>query len=363
MLIDCTVGGEQPAAFPSGIRFSRRSLPLAVSVTTRRAVLVTGGGGFLGQAIVRALRRRGESVVVLNRSDYPELRALGVDCRRGDVADRQAVIDAARGCRAVVHVAARAGPGLYAKDFEQANVLGTRNVLAACAEQAITRLVYTSSPSVVHAGGDIENGDETLPYADHFSAPYPATKARAERLVLAANGEGLVSCALRPHLIWGPGDNQLLPRLIERNRSGGLRLPGPDKLIDTVYIDNAAEAHLLALDNLEGSATAAGRAYFISNGEPLPIGEIMARLLVAAGERPDLKPVSPYLARLAAGLVETIWRLGRWHADPPLSRFLVEHLSTAHWYDLSAARRDLGYRPRVSIAEGLERLARSIRLG
>jgi 2-alkyl-3-oxoalkanoate reductase len=320
-------------------------------------VLVTGGGGFLGQAVVRRLVARGDAVRVLNRSLYPELAALGVDCRQGDLGDAEAVRSACQGCDAVVHVGARAGPGLYWPDFERANVTGTRHVLAACRAERIETLVYTSSPSVVHAGGDIAGGDESLRYPSDFQAPYPATKARAERTVLAANGPDLRTVALRPHLIWGPGDNHLLPRLIERNRAGRLRLPAPEKKIDTVYIDNAAEAHVLALDNLLGSACAAGKAYFITNGEPLPAAEIMRRLLESVGEKPRIRSVPLALARIAAAVVEILWRGLRLKSDPPVSRFLVEQLSTAHWFDISAAKRDLGYRPRVSIDEGLQRLA------
>lgn len=320
-------------------------------------VLVTGGGGFLGRAIVRQLLERGDSVSSISRSDYPELTELGVTCHRGDMADREAVMAAVEGVEAVIHVAAKAGPGLYRPDFVAANVDGTRHVIEACRYHGVRYLVHTSSPSVVHAGGDIDGGDESLPYPQHFAAPYPATKAEAERLVLAANGRDLKVCALRPHLVWGPGDNNLLPRLAERNRAGRLKLPAPDKLIDTVYIDNAAEAHLLALDNLSGPGTAAGRAYFISNGEPLAVGVWLERMLAASGEVPQLGRVSPRLAMAAATVVEAVWRGLRLRRDPPLSRFVVEHLATAHWYDISAARRDLGYAPRVSIDEGMQRLA------
>jgi len=322
-------------------------------------ILVTGGGGFLGQAITTQLIQRGDSVVSLNRSEYPELEAQGVKCVRGDIADPAAVLEAAEGCDAVIHVAAKAGPGLHRPDFERPNLLGTRHVLAACKAHDIRYLVYTSSPSVVHGGGDIEGGDETLPYAEHFHAPYPETKAEAERLVLRANGDRLKTCALRPHLIWGPGDNQLLPRLIEKNRAGRLRLPAPEKKIDTVYIDNAVRAHVLALDNLTGPATAAGKAYFISNGEPMANGEIIARLLQAAGEVPKVRTVGVGLANTLAAAVEGVWRMTGRKNDPPLSRFVVEHLATAHWYDLSAARSDLGYEPTVSIDEGLQRLAKA----
>jgi nucleoside-diphosphate-sugar epimerase len=256
-------------------------------------------------------------------------------------------------------VAAKAGPGLYAPDFVAANVVGTGNVVEACRAHGVRVLVHTSSPSVVHAGGDIDGGDESLPYPDHFPAPYPATKAEAERLALGANSAELSVCALRPHLIWGPGDNQLLPRLIEKNRAGPLKLPAPEKLIDTVYIDNAAAAHVLALDNLTASGTAAGKAYFISNGEPMPVGEMLSKMLEAAGETPKLGRVSPKVAMAAATLVEWFWRATRRRSDPPLSRFVVEHLATAHWFDLSAARRDLGYEAGISIEEGLRRLAAS----
>jgi len=322
-------------------------------------VLVTGGGGFLGQAVVRGLLQRGHEVRVLNRSSYPALEALGVDCRRGDLADAEAVRSACRGCEAVVHIGAKAGAGLYWPDFHRANLGGTRNVLAACRAEGIGMLVYTSSPSVVHAGGDIEGGDESLPYPSHFPAPYPATKAEAERLVLAANGPAMKTVALRPHLIWGPGDNHLLPRLVERNRAGRLRLPAPGKLIDTIYIDNAAEAHLLALADLAGPARSAGKAYFVSNGEPLPVAEIMRRLLEAIGETPRIRGVSLAVARAAAAVVEPVWRGLRLKSDPPISRFMIEQLSTAHWFDLSAAARDLGYRPTISIDEGLRRLRES----
>jgi len=320
-------------------------------------VLVTGGGGFLGRAVVGALLSRGDRVAVFNRSECPDLAARGVECLRGDLADPNAVDSAIAGRDAVIHVAARAGPGLYRPDFERANVAGTRHVVGACLRHGVRWLVHTSSPSVVHAGFDIGGGDETLPYPARFSAPYPETKARAERLVLAANSDSLATVALRPHLIWGPGDNHLLPRLVTRNRAGRLRLPCPEKRIDTVYIENAADAHLLALAELAGARRCAGKAYFISNGEPRPVAEIMRLLLEAAGERPHIGRVSLPAARAAAIVVEGLWRGLRLKSDPPVSRFIVEHLATSHWFDIGAAARDFGYRPRVSIEDGLARLA------
>lgn len=319
-------------------------------------ILVTGGGGFLGQAIVRQLLARGDDVRILNRGRYPELEAQGVRSFVGDIADLDAVMEASQGVDAIIHVAAKAGSGLHAPDFYQANVVGTHNVLAACRAHDIEYLVYTSSPSVVHAGGDIENSDESLPYASHFHAPYPHTKAQAEAAVLKANSSNLRTVALRPHLIWGPGDNQLLPRLIEKNNGRGIRLPAPDKLIDTVYVDNAAEAHVLALNALMTNDLAAGRAFFISNGEPLAISKMMAHLLQAAGHKPNIRPVPLKLAMGLATLVEGLWRLARRRTEPPLSRFVVEHLATAHWYDLTQAREALGYVPRISLDQGLARL-------
>lgn len=322
-------------------------------------VLVTGGGGFLGQAVVRRLVARGDEVSSINRSDYPALAELGVTCHRGDIADADAVMKAVEGVDAVIHVAAKAGAGLYAPDFVAANIDGPRNVIAACRKHGVRWLVHTSSPSVVHSGRDIDGGDESLPYASRSAAPYPATKAEAERLALAASDDELKVCALRPHLIWGPGDNQLLPNLIDRNRAGRLRLPAPEKLIDTVYVDNAAHAHVLALDNLCGSATAAGKAYFITNDEPLAVRDWLTRMLEAAGEEPRLGRISPAVAMTAATIVDFLWRFTRRRSDPPVSRFVVEHLATSHWFDISAARRDLGYEPEVDMEEGLRRLRAS----
>ncbi len=319
-------------------------------------ILVTGGGGFLGQAIVQQLLARGDQVQVLNRRHYSGLEAKGVRCLLGDIADPEAVMTACQGVDAVIHVAAKAGSGLYRPDFYQANVVGTTNVLKACQAHGIRYLVHTSSPSVVHSGQDIEGGDESLAYPDHYSAPYPETKALAEREVLAANGENLRTCALRPHLIWGPGDNQLLPRLIEKNRGRGIRLPAPDKRIDAVYIENAAHAHLLALDALIEGTAAAGSAFFISNDEPMPIEDIMRQLLLAADQTPHIQSISPKLAWMLASTIESVWRWTKRRDEPPLSRFVVEHLATAHWYQINRAKEILGYQPRISMAQGFDRL-------
>jgi nucleoside-diphosphate-sugar epimerase len=326
--------------------------------------LVTGGGGFLGGAIVRRLRARGDAVRSLSRGHYSDLDPLGVTQFQGDVADAEAVAEAAAGCDVVFHVAAKAGVGGRYSEYHRANVTGTENVLAACRRHGVRRLVYTSSPSVVFNGRDMEGVDESVPYPTHYDAHYPRTKALAEQLVLRANGPDLATVSLRPHLIWGPGDNHLIPRIIRRARAGRLRrVGGASKLIDSTYIDNAADAHLLAADRLARGSPVAGKAYFLSQGEPVPLWGLVNRILAAAGLPPVTRSV-PYGAAYAAGFVlEVAYALFCPRCEPPMTRFLARELSTAHWFDLSAARRDLGYAPGVSLDEGLRRLAKSFENG
>jgi nucleoside-diphosphate-sugar epimerase len=320
-------------------------------------VLVTGGGGFLGGAIVRMLRERGDEVRSFSRGAYPLLAALGVEQMSGDLEDRDAVIKAGEGCDLVFHVAARAGIWGSYHEYYQANVVGTENVIFACLLNGTSRLVYTSSPSVVFDGSDIEGGDESLPYPASYEANYPATKALAEQLALAANSAKLAVTALRPHLIWGPGDNHLVPRILAKRRAGKLRRIGNHpNLVDTVYIDNAAKAHLLAADRLFPGSVVAGKSYFISNDEPLPLWDMINRILAAADMPPVTRSISPQLAYIAGCICEALWGLFQLGGEPPMTRFVAKELATAHWFDISAARRDLGYTPEISIDEGLIRL-------
>ena len=328
-------------------------------------LLVTGGGGFLGQALCRGLVARGHAVTSFNRGHYPALEAVGVRQVQGDLADRDAVIAAFAdgsdgGFDGVFHNAAKAGAWGSHDSYHRANVLGTRHVLEACRAHGIGRLVYTSTPSVTHrathpvAGGTADD----VPYGEHLKAPYAATKLEAEKLVLAANDTTLATVALRPRLIWGPGDAQLLPRLAERAHAGRLRLVGGgDNLVDTTYIDNAAQAHFDAFEHLAPGAACAGRAYFISNGEPRPMREIVNALLAAVGAPPVTRSL-PFPVAYAIGIAcEGLWTVLPLRGEPPLTRFLAEQLATTHWYDMGPARRDFGYVPRVTIAEGLRRLA------
>ncbi len=322
-------------------------------------VLVTGGGGFLGSAISRQLLARGDEVIALQRRAADVLAERGAEIVQGDICDLPLLLATAKGCDAIIHTAGKAGVwGNYA-DYHRINVLGTEQVIQTCRKLAIPILVHTSSPSITHCGKDIEGEDESGPVATRFLSPYPATKAAAEKLVLEANGPQLLTTALRPHLIWGPDDPHIIPHLVSSVRNGKLALPGADKVIDTVFVENAARAHVLALDELRGSARCAGKPYYISNDQPMRQDEIIPLLLDAIGIQAEVRPISPRLARTAGAVCETLWKLLRLESEPPITRFTADQLSTSHWYDIGAAKRDFNYHAEISIAEGLELLRNS----
>ena len=326
--------------------------------------VVTGGGGFLGGAVARLLRQRGDSVRSFTRSRYPWLDEVGVEQSLGDLANLEAVERAVTGCDVVFHVAAKAGVWGRYSDFFDTNVTGTQNVIAACKKHGVRRLVYTSTPSVVHAGKDVEGANESLPYPKHFEAYYSETKAKAEKAVLAANGPDLATVSLRPHLIFGPGDPHLIPRIIAAAKAGKLKRIGTKTItVDVTYIDNAAQAHLDAADRLDIGTPPAGKAYFLSNGEPVELWPFIARVLAEAGAPPVTKSVSAWKAKLAGRVMEVLYWLLPLPGEPPMTRFVASQLSTSHWYDISAARRDLGYAPKVSVEDGLKRLGERLRAG
>lgn len=320
-------------------------------------ILVTGGGGFLGSAICSMLVKRGDQVQSISRQAYPGLATMGISQFRGDLVDKGKIYSAAQGCDAIIHTAAKAGIWGDYSSYYQANVLGTQNIIEVCRELRITKLVYTSSPSVVFSGGDMEGVNESAPYPKRYLTAYPKTKAIAEQMVLNANDENLATVSLRPHLIWGPGDNHLVPRILARAKAGKLRKIGSrDVLVDSVYIDNAASAHILALDRLNFNSPCSGKAYFISNGEPWKLWDLVNEIILAGRGNVVNKTVSVSLAYFMGWLFEIIYTISRKHAEPPMTRFLAKELSTSHWFDISNARNDLGYVPMITIREGLDRL-------
>lgn len=326
-----------------------------------RDCLVTGGGGFLGEALVRLLRARGDRVSVLARRRHPAVEALGAESVQADLADRAAVAEACAGRDVVFHVAAKAGIWGPDAEFVAVNVVGTRNVIDGCRAARVPTLVYTSTPSVVYPVGHLEGVDESLPYPERFECSYARTKAKAERMVLQAHGHGLSTVALRPHLIYGPGDNHLIPRVLQRAREGRLVRVGDGRnLVDLTYVDNAAEAHVLAADRI---AQAGGKAYFLSNGEPVRLWEWLDALLAQVGLPPVQRSLPYGAARLVGTAMELAWSGLRLGGEPRMTRFLASQLATSHWFDISAARRDLGYEPRVSNEEGTRRLVEWIRRG
>lgn len=325
--------------------------------------LVTGGNGFLGRYIVEQLISRGDRVRTLCRRENPDLAALGVEVMQGDIRDRVAVLGACCGVDVVFHVAAITGIWGRWQDFYETNALGTKYVVEGCRTHGVSRLVYTSSPSVTFDGQDQLGIDESAPYPKSWNCHYPHSKSLGERYVLHASGtDGLNACALRPHLIWGPRDENLFGRLVAQARSGRLRRVGTGKnLVDTVYVENAASAHLLAADALEGDAPAAGRAYFISQGEPVNCWEWINRLLAVADLPPVQKTISRGAAKWLGRICEATYSTLRLSGDPPMTRFLADQLSTSHYFDISRARNDLGYEPTISTEEGLRRLTMAYR--
>lgn len=322
--------------------------------------LVTGGGGFLGRVLAERLQARGDGVTVLGRRRYADLEAKGMQCAVADLGDRDAVVEACRGCDVVFHVAARAGVWGPHAEYVRSNVDGTRNVLEGCRAHGVGRLVYTSSPSVTFDGHDACGADESLPYPERFETSYSETKAEAERMVLAADGRGgLSTVALRPHLIWGPGDPHLVPRVVATARAGRLMQVGDGtNRVDLTYVDNAARAHVLAGDRLGPDAACHGKAYFISDGAPVVLWAWIRELLERLGVAPVRRSISVAAARRIGAVLETVYRVLRLSGEPRMTRFVAAQLGTSHWYDLTAARRDLGYEPEVSGAEGFERLVR-----
>lgn len=351
----------------------------AQSPLSAAPALVTGGTGFLGRRLVERLLAAGRPVTVLARRADPTLTARGVRFITASLDDATAVTAACAGHATVFHTAAKVGVWGRYDDFFRTNVLGTRAILAGCRAHGVARLVYTSTPSVVYNGEKLANADESLPFTTSCPSPYPLTKAIAEREVLAANTPdhtGLQTVALRPHLIWGVGDPHLVPRVLARARAGRLRIVGDGtNKVDMVHVENAVDAHLAAesalspcnpigytpSENVAPCWTAAGRAYFITNDDPVVLWDWINQLLTALGEPPVTRRLSLSAATAIGAVCETLWRTLPLRGEPPMTRFIAAELAKDHWFNLAAARRDLGYTPRITMAAGTAELLTSLR--
>lgn len=322
-----------------------------------KRALVTGGGGFVGLHIVKQLRAADIDCVVLGRNTYSEVESLGASCIACDIRDSTAVKRAITNVDTVFHVAALAGIWGEWDDYYQINVRGTDNVIAACKKNEVQNLIYTSTPSVVFNGDDIVGGDESLPYGKKVLCNYAKSKIIAERNILTSNSGTLKTCAIRPHLVWGPGDPHLIPRLLERGRKRELKKVGSCKnLVDISYVENVATAHLLAAKNLETSGTAAGKAYFISQGEPVNLWDWVDELY-AAFKVPALNKRVPFPIAYGAGaILEIIHKFLAPAKEPKMTRFLAEQLAKSHCFSIKNAKRDLGYNVTISTKEGMKRL-------
>jgi nucleoside-diphosphate-sugar epimerase len=321
-----------------------------------KKALVTGGGGFVGKAIVNRLLQLGIETRVIGRHRYPEVEEAGAECFVGDISRPEAMTEAVKGVDIVFHAAALAGIWGPWKEYFTTNVIGTEKVIESCRAAKVAMLVYTSTPSVVFNGRDIHGGDERLDYAEKSLCHYATSKVIAERMVLAANASDLRTCALRPHLIWGPGDPHLLPRLLASGRKKQLKKVGNGaNLVDISYIDNVVHAHILAAKNLAGKATAGGKAYFISQGTPVNlwswINELFASMTIPAIQ----SSLSESAAFALGAVLELLYTVGHVNSEPRMTRFLAEQLAKSHYFSITNARKDLGYEPLVSIEEGLQR--------
>jgi nucleoside-diphosphate-sugar epimerase len=318
-------------------------------------VFITGASGFIGGKVTERLLAAGRRVRVLARRPLPHLEKLGAEVVSGDLDDTAALRRGCTGAGTVFHVAGRVGVWGPAADFFRVNVGGTRHVLAACHAAGVRRLVYTSSPSVVYNGRDLAGVNESAPLCTAAPCAYPTSKAAAECLVSNAHSAELTTVSLRPHLVWGPGDQNVVPRVLTLAQKGKLAIIGSGQnKVDVTHITNVVDAHLLA--EQAGAATAGGKAFFITNGEPVVLWDWVNQLLRGLGRPEITRHVSLGAAYVAGGAMEAFWRVLPLKGEPPMTRFVAKEMATDHWFDISAARRDLGYAPRVTMAAGTAEL-------
>jgi nucleoside-diphosphate-sugar epimerase len=321
-------------------------------------VIITGAGGFLGSYIARTLIAKKEyEVYSFSRSSYPTLINYGVKERQGDLANYQDVLKALDGMDAVIHTASRVGIWGQYDDFYQTNVLGTENILKAMKKLGIKKCVYTSTPSVVFGSESLCGVDESTPYPHKYLSHYAKTKAMAEKLILEANGADLSTVALRPHLIFGPGDMNLIPRVIEAHKKGRLKIIGDGQnMVDVTYVQNAADAHLLALEKLTASHPIAGKAYFIGQG-PVKLWDFTNSILINAGLPKLSKKISIRSAYFIGFIIESFLKIFKIDmVNPPMTRFIALQLGKSHYFNHHNSENDLAFYPSISIEEGLLKL-------
>lgn len=323
-------------------------------------ILVTGGGGFIGSSLVKALIKRNYRVSSLSRNTYSSLEKLGVDQFQGAIHDREVLLRACEGKDAVFHIAAKVGLWGSYEEFYSANVQGTKQLVDASLSCGLRYLVFTSSASVVFDGKHIVNGDESLPYPCKKVSNYTDTKRLAEEIILSANGADLKTISLRPHLVWGPGDRHLIPGILEKARTGRLRQIGDNSnYVDTTYIDNYTDAQLCALDALTGRKNVDGRAYFITNGEAVKVWDFVNAICKVYGLPPIHKKMNREIAYALAWALESVNKVFLPGKEPLLTRFIIDELCNSHWFDISRAKEQLGYAPAVSMQAGMALLARA----
>lgn len=324
-------------------------------------VLVSGGGGFLGSHLAKRLAARGDRVTVIGRRRYTFLPEE-IASIKADLRDRESILKVCKGMDAVFHAGALTGIWGDKKDFYNINVEGTRNIIEGCIRNNIKKLIFTSSPSVIFNHEDLENVDETSPYAENYYCEYPRTKAIAEKMVIEANGNGsLLTVSLRPHLIWGPGDPHLIPRILEKAKKGKLIRVGDGlNRVDINYIDNAVEGHILVADALEPGANVAGNCYFLNDGEPVVLWQWIDELLRRMNIPPVKRSMSFTAAKFLGAVLESLYKIFPISGEPRMTRFVAEQLAASHYFDISRARRDFNYKPIVSIEEGLNRLVKRL---
>lgn len=321
-------------------------------------VLVTGAGGFLGSHLTRALLKRNIEVHTLGRNHYPQIDLAGVTQFQGDIRIKDDVRRALQGCEGVFHVAGHVGIWGDPKSFESINVEGTRTIIAEMKNLGIKHMVFTSSPSVVFGNSDLEGVDESTPYPAHYLAEYPRTKAEAEKLVMSSASADFKVVGLRPHLIYGREDQNLFPRVLARAREDKLRIIGHGKnKVDIIHIDNAVHAHLCAWDALLNGRDVSGKSYFVANEEPVYLWKFVNQVLELNNIRPVYKHVPLWFTYMLASIFELFYRaIGRYQAEPPLTRFQVLQMAKSHYFSHKKAQEELGYHPIVSFKDSLKEL-------